>query len=50
MHAPQSQQFNLPSVCTFIPYPDEADDDSWFICKLQEFNRRISRGADMDEE
>lgn len=36
---PEDQLFNLPFVRRLITVPDEAE-DCYFICKLQEFNRR----------
>jgi len=42
--APDSQLLNLLSVSRLVSILDEAD-DCGVICKLQEFDRGVSRGA-----
>ncbi len=42
--APDSQLLNLLSVSRLVSVLDEAD-DCGVICKLQEFDRGVSRGA-----
>lgn len=43
--APADQPFNLPSVCRLVTVLDEAD-DRCVVCKLQEFNTRVSKNLE----